>query len=92
MRTHPYKPFDDDEVLLRRSAVEQVTTLSRSTLYRLMARGEFPKPVAISPNRIAWRVADVHDWLVHRHATPSCNLITLSRGKSASSSNPDGCS
>jgi len=49
--------------LIDRRAVEEATTLSRSTLYRLIARGHFPRPVSISANRRAWRVAEVEEWL-----------------------------
>jgi predicted DNA-binding transcriptional regulator AlpA len=34
--------------LLRRQEVEHVTGLKRSTIYELVAAGEFPKPVPIS--------------------------------------------
>ena len=37
--------------LLRRQQVEEITGLSRSSLYRLMAAGEFPRPVAGQPRR-----------------------------------------
>ena len=34
---------------LRRRAVEQLTGLSRSTIYDLMAKGQFPRPVRLTP-------------------------------------------
>ena len=42
------------------------TSLSRSTIYRLMQRDEFPRPVQISPGRVAWREVDLADWLSRR--------------------------
>lgn len=33
-----------------------------STLYVWMARGEFPKPVRIGANRVAWRLSDLEAW------------------------------
>jgi prophage regulatory protein len=35
---------------------------SRVHLRRLMAAGQFPAAVQLSPNRIAWRQRDVIDW------------------------------
>ncbi len=40
-----------------------VTGLSRSTVYRMVAAGAFPKPVKISQARVAWREREVHAWL-----------------------------
>ena len=37
---------------LRRREVEEVTGLSRSTIYALMSRGEFPKPVKVSTRAV----------------------------------------
>ena len=40
-----------------------VTGLSRSTVYRMVAAGAFPKPVKISKGRVAWREREVLAWL-----------------------------
>ena len=37
---------------LRRADVEAATGLPTSTLYELMGRGEFPKPLRLSPRRV----------------------------------------
>ena len=44
----------------------QATGLSRSTIYRRVADGEFPKPVKISKGRVAWRERDLLSWLESR--------------------------
>lgn len=49
-----------------RADVIEFTTLSKSVLRRLMMRDEFPKPVKLSPNRVAWRRAEVEDWVNNR--------------------------
>lgn len=36
--------------------------LSRSTLWRLVADGRFPRPVKLGPRITAWRSADVAAW------------------------------
>ncbi|WP_407161008.1 helix-turn-helix transcriptional regulator [Aeromonas caviae] len=52
--------------MLRRQQVEKMTTYSRSTIYELMSKGSFPKPVRLGPNRVAWRERDVIAWLESR--------------------------
>mgnify|MGYP000114158309 FL=1 len=54
------------EKLLRRPAVEDLTGLSRSTLYDWMKRGEFPQPVKLGSRIVAWRESDVTAWLEAR--------------------------
>jgi prophage regulatory protein len=49
--------------ILRLKSVLERTGLSRSTLYRKIERGTFPKRVQISERCIGWREADVERWL-----------------------------
>ena len=49
-------------VFLRLQAVVRVTGLSRSTLYRLIADEQFPRPVRLGPRAVAWRRTDVEAW------------------------------
>ena len=49
--------------LLRRPEVEVVTGLSRASIYAKMQKGEFPAPVRLGSNSVAWRVADIEDWI-----------------------------
>ena len=39
---------------------------SRIHIMRLVARGEFPLPVKLSPRRLAWKLALVQAWLQSR--------------------------
>lgn len=52
--------------VLRRRDVEARVGLSRSSIYALMARSEFPKPVRLSARAVAWREADIERWLSER--------------------------
>ena len=54
--------------LLRRSEVEQLVGLRRSALYKLMAAGEFPRPVKLSARAVAWRQSEVAAWIAAREA------------------------
>jgi predicted DNA-binding transcriptional regulator AlpA len=40
--------------------------LGQSTLYRMMAAGQFPKPFEIVPGRNAWIEGDIDEWLARR--------------------------
>ena len=51
---------------LRRPAVEDLTGLSRSTIYQMMAEGRFPRPIKITGKAVAWSQRDVEEWLAKR--------------------------
>lgn len=53
---------DTPERFLRLNAVLERTGLSRSTLYRRMQRGSFPKNIQISTRCAAWRESAIEDW------------------------------
>lgn len=53
----------------RRRAVEEITGLSRSSIYAMMARGEFPKPVHITGKAVAWPESAIAEWLNSRRST-----------------------
>ena len=52
--------------ILRRPQVETCTGLSRSTLYAMMAEGEFPKPVCLGKRAVGWSEAAISEWLETR--------------------------
>lgn len=52
--------------LLALKAVKGCTSLSEMSIRRLMERDQFPKPVKLSTNRIAWREPDVAAWINSR--------------------------
>jgi prophage regulatory protein len=52
--------------LLRFPIVRERTGLSRSTVWRLERRGEFPRHVQISANIVAWREDEVTAWIESR--------------------------
>lgn len=45
--------------LLRRTAVEQITGYSRSTIYRKIKCGLFSRPISIGGDRVAWPQSEV---------------------------------
>lgn len=51
------------ERLLKRREVEEITGFSRTTIYRLMAEGAFPRPLRIGENSVRWRMSDLQKWM-----------------------------
>ena len=49
--------------LLKRRQVGEITTLSRASIYDMIKRGVFPKPIKIGERAVAWREADIIAWL-----------------------------
>lgn len=49
--------------ILRIKRVLQVTGLTRSTLYRKVQRGEFPKQIKLSERCAGWRQSAVDAWM-----------------------------
>lgn len=54
---------DSPERILRIKNVMERTGLSRSTLYRKIENGTFPKQVKISERCAGWRESSVKSWL-----------------------------
>lgn len=49
--------------LLDAKSVMECTTISRTELWRRVKEGEFPAPVKLGTQRIAWRASDVADFI-----------------------------
>lgn len=53
--------------LLRTAELIELLPFSRSTLWRLVARNEFPQPLRLSTGVIAWRLDEVERWIEERN-------------------------
>ena len=51
--------------------VEEITGLSRTSIYRLMDRGEFPRPVRVTQKAVRWPESVVTAWLAERAKVPA---------------------
>ena len=51
------------DTILRLKAVLQRTGLSRSTLYRKINDGTFPRQIAISTRCAGWRESAINGWM-----------------------------
>lgn len=52
--------------ILRIQDVIAVTRLSRSTIYRLIQAGKFPRPIKLTERASGWRYEAVEEWLRDR--------------------------
>ena len=62
--------------LLRVGDVLELTTLSRTSLYKQVRQGRFPKPRRVGPNSVRWLEAEVIDWLT---SLPTEDAAAISR-------------
>ena len=51
-----------DDVFLRLAAVTERTGLSRSTIYRMVTRSEFPAQVKLGRRAVGWRRSEIDCW------------------------------
>jgi len=50
--------------IIRLKEVIDSTGLSRSTLYKYIGEGPFPKPVSLGDRCVGWVDSEVHDWIL----------------------------
>ena len=49
--------------IFRRKDLEERLKLSRSSIYAMMAEGEFPKPIRLGRRALGWLSDDIEKWL-----------------------------
>lgn len=54
------------EILMTLPEVCASIRLEKSWLYRAISRGEFPRPIHLTPRRTAWRASEVEGWKLAR--------------------------
>ena len=52
--------------LMKLKAVMECTGLARSTVYKFIAEGRFPKPVKLGPRMVAWVEGEIQQWILER--------------------------
>jgi prophage regulatory protein len=52
----------DTDTFLRDGLVTEITGVPRSTRYEMIAKGEFPRPIRLSPRIVAWSAAEIAAW------------------------------
>jgi prophage regulatory protein len=56
----------EPEALLSLAHVCARTALAKSSIYRMVARGDFPTQVQVLPGRTAWLASEVAAWISSR--------------------------
>lgn len=52
--------------IIRLKEVIDSTGLARSTIYKYIGEGTFPKPVSLGDRCVGWVDSEVHDWILAR--------------------------
>jgi prophage regulatory protein len=59
----------DEPRLLPWPQLQQRIPLSRTTVWRRIRDGRFPRPLQISPGRVAWVEAEIVTWIAQQRRT-----------------------
>jgi len=54
------------ERLLRFPGVQERIPYSHSTIYLMVQKGTFPKPVSLGGRAVAWKESDIDSWIASR--------------------------
>lgn len=52
--------------ILRLKDIKHKTGLSRSTIYNLIAQGNFPKQISLGGRAVGWIEYEIDNWIVHK--------------------------
>lgn len=58
--------MEQQPILYSKAKVVEITTLSATTIWRMMRKGEFPQSVRASMGRVAWYKSDIDKWIAER--------------------------
>lgn len=53
----------NENSILRLASVNAITGIARSTIYKLMSEGSFPRPIKLTSRAVGWRRGDIEAWL-----------------------------
>ncbi|MBF0263071.1 MAG: AlpA family transcriptional regulator [Magnetococcales bacterium] len=52
--------------IIRLPEVQRLTSLSVATLYRLIARGDFPQSIPLGGRSVGWLLGEIEAWVLQR--------------------------
>lgn len=55
--------FDTPDILLKIHDVKLQTGLGKTTIYKRIKAGTFPKPRGLGENCVRWRQSDIQAWI-----------------------------
>lgn len=56
--------------ILRLADVKRLTGLGKTSIYKLMSEGNFPRAVSLGERAVGWIVRDIRAWLQGRTLAP----------------------
>lgn len=68
--------------IIRLKEVIEISGLARSTIYKFIGEGTFPKTVSLGDRCVGWVESEVHDWILAR--IEARDLAELATVRSAS--------
>lgn len=57
---------NSEHAAMRLISIKEVihkTSLARSTIYKYLSLGEFPKSVSLGTNKVAWLESEIDEWI-----------------------------
>jgi prophage regulatory protein len=52
-----------EQQFIRLNKVQEITSLSKSSIYRLISDGDFPKQIQIGKRSVVWVRSDINNWI-----------------------------
>lgn len=52
--------------ILRLAEVREKTGLTKSTIYKYVGLGMFPRPISLGGRSVGWIDSEVHEWLLEK--------------------------
>ncbi|BBN60637.1 helix-turn-helix transcriptional regulator [Hydrogenovibrio marinus] len=52
--------------LMKLQKVIECTGLARSTIYKFMDQGKFPKQICLGGRSVAWVESEIEDWIIEK--------------------------
>ena len=78
----PYRTiWDRDQImstqerLLRLKSVVEITGISKTEIYRRLAKNSFPKPGRIGPRIVIWRESEIKMWMFKQFDPDIASLL-----------------
>lgn len=63
--SHTSTPSSEPDRIIRSKEVQEMTGLSRTTLWRMENKGEFPRRVNLGVGSVGWRLSEVKEWIAN---------------------------
>ncbi len=57
------RQFRSEERLLRLAEVIERVSLGKTSIYKRIEEGTFPRPLNLGPNTVRWRSSDIDTWI-----------------------------